>query len=179
VTTAEIVAASVTANPISIEFPETTARSVSYVMLLLAAPVVVVKALSPCPANTALPSLIELPDNCTSGTNSSDASAHTDIVICFTDETFEGITKLDDTLDAPKLSIAWNDVVALSWLSLLLITMLMFFLHQALKKSFVPPNFSVGNRFLTTPPAAAKAIDVVNTFLPSSEVAKLIALCDT
>ena len=58
VTTADTVAASVTANPISIEFPETIPRLVSYVILLLVAPVDVVKALSPCPAKTALPSLM-------------------------------------------------------------------------------------------------------------------------
>jgi hypothetical protein len=81
---------------------------------LLVAPVDVVKALNPCPENTALPSLIEFPESCTNGTNSSDPSAHTDIVICFTELTFEGITNELETLDAAKLSIAWNDVVALS-----------------------------------------------------------------
>ena len=114
VTTQLIVAASVTANPISIEFPETILRLVSYVILLLVAPVDVVKALNPCPANTLLPSLSELPESCTSGTNSSDPSAHTDIVICFTAETFDGITKLELTELEAKLSMAWKLVVALS-----------------------------------------------------------------
>ncbi len=71
---------SVVAIENSQELPGCTAKSVSYCIELLAAPVVVVYALAACPANTAYPSRIALPEPLTSGTNSSLPSADTAIV---------------------------------------------------------------------------------------------------
>ena len=45
-------------------------------------------------------------------------------------------------------------------------------------KIFEPPNFTLGNHFLANPPAVASTIEVDNTFLPVSEVARLIAFLD-
>jgi hypothetical protein len=89
---------------------------------LLAAPVVVVYALAACPANTASPSRIALPETLTSGTNSSLPSALTAIVNDFKLLTFCGTVKDELTLAVPILSIAWKAPVALSWVSDLLIT---------------------------------------------------------
>ena len=105
-TTAETVALSVTAIENSQEFPDTTAKSVSYVIELLAAPVEVVKPLRPCPANIASPSRIAFPEILTRGTNSSELSQDTAIVSDFMLLTFCGTVKLELTEAVPILSIA-------------------------------------------------------------------------